>query len=106
LVVYITVSQFNFKILMDIKANMKVGICGAGQWGTNLIREVNRMGQLVVVCEQNHELWNRTLKNVKWTDSYESLLTEFDIDTAYGHPRQIVYSGIGAQNERICRETA
>ncbi|MEZ5648077.1 MAG: Gfo/Idh/MocA family oxidoreductase [Alphaproteobacteria bacterium] len=41
---------------------MKIGIIGAGHWGSNLIRNYAEMGYLSAVCDQDHKLLQQVSK--------------------------------------------
>jgi len=62
-----------------MSCDLKVGVCGAGYWGKNLIREINKRKQLVCVCELDKKLWDSALHNVVFTQDFDEFLSLVDV---------------------------
>lgn len=68
-----------FNIIID---NMKLGLIGCGYWGTNLIREFNKLGVLKAICDTDVNSINKfksLYTNLIITTDYNELLNDNEI---------------------------
>jgi UDP-2-acetamido-3-amino-2,3-dideoxy-glucuronate N-acetyltransferase len=65
--------------MQNAGGKFKFGVCGAGHWGKNLIRELHKRKKLVCVCELDEKMWKEDLEAVKWTTSFEEMLDYVDV---------------------------
>jgi len=74
-----------YRILNEVKVRMmykaKVGVIGCGYWGKNLIRNFAALGNLVAVCDANHDQAQAEAANYKVQAlALDEILNHTDID--------------------------
>ncbi len=62
---------------------MDIAVCGAGNWGSNIVRNFQSLGGLSLVCDTDKETLaevGQEYPNIKTTSDYEQVLADPEID--------------------------